>query len=314
MSELVDLPPVRQQVILKRQYPQTLQQTIQMTELTQIADPALGQGDALYLVQVVDLGPYFVEANELDHDLLGLLDGVEVRLGIVLHLMHLLHHRLAPRVPFLLRLFLQLLLHLLEVVVEILRVVQLLRPEVPLEQRSLQPVAELDLFVLDHRALVVRTGEVGVAVDRAVVLAAVGLVPLNADPQFILGVGGRALMLQGAEIPHNPTTVIEQYLPSFQLVPILQVIRLQSLSLGLEEERLDLVLLPHFLIPHGRHRLRLLVCLGRQAFHYSPPIQIRNSKLLKNYSGQSLFNHIRTDAGRSPLIFRSSVSSPLLIL
>lgn len=121
-----------------------------MAELTQIADPALSQRNTLYLIEVVNLGPDLIESNELDHDLLGLLYGVEVGFSIVFHLMNLLHHRLTLSISLLLCLFFQLFLHLLEVVVKILCMVQLLSPEVPLEQSGFQPIAELYLFVFDH--------------------------------------------------------------------------------------------------------------------------------------------------------------------
>lgn len=63
-----------------------------MAQFTQIADPALSQRNTLYLIQVVNLGPDLIESYELDHDLLGLLYGVEIGLSIVFHLMNLLHH------------------------------------------------------------------------------------------------------------------------------------------------------------------------------------------------------------------------------
>lgn len=92
--------------------------------------------------------------------------------------------------------------------------VQLLSPEVPLEQSGFQPIAELYLFVFDHWAFVVGAGEVGEAIDCAVVFASIGLIPLYADPQFILSIGRCALMLQSTKVSHNTTTIIEQYLPS----------------------------------------------------------------------------------------------------
>ena len=99
-----------------------------MAHLSQVAYAALCQRNALYLVQVVDLGPYLVETNELDHDLLGLLYGVEVGLGVILDLVYPLSFTLAL-------LFLpSLLFDQLEVVVDVLGVVQFLRPEVSLEE------------------------------------------------------------------------------------------------------------------------------------------------------------------------------------
>ena len=99
-----------------------------MAHLSQVANAALSQRNALDLVKVVDLGPYLVETNELDHDLLGLLYGVEVGLGVILDLVHPLPLTLA--LLFLPSLFFD----QLEVVVDVLGVVQFLRPEVALEE------------------------------------------------------------------------------------------------------------------------------------------------------------------------------------
>jgi hypothetical protein len=103
----------------------------------------------LDLVEVVDLVPDLIEPDELNEDLFLLLDGVQVRLGVVLDLVDLLSDGLLHLRLFLaLLLVLQLLLDLLDIVVNVLGVVELLDSEVSLEQRNLEPVAKLYLFVL----------------------------------------------------------------------------------------------------------------------------------------------------------------------
>lgn len=113
--------------------------------------------------------------------------------------------------------------------------------------------------------------------------ASISLIPLYADPQLILGIGRCALMLQSTKVSHNAATIIEQYLPSNKFFPILKIIGLQSFCFSFEEERLHLVilLLRPLLIPHCSHSFDLLVCLVRQAFHYTPFDLNTQFKLIK---------------------------------
>lgn len=137
----------------------------------------------MYLVQIVDLGPDLIESNELDHNLFGLLDGVEVGLSIILNLMHLLNHLLAFCILVVLVIaFFEFLFDLLQVIVDILGVMQLFCSEIPFEQSSFQPIPELDLLVFYHRALIGRTAEVLEVIHSAIMLSPVDLVPLNTDP------------------------------------------------------------------------------------------------------------------------------------
>jgi hypothetical protein len=83
-----------------------------VANLAQIAYPALSQRNALDFIQVVDLCPYLVEADELNHDLLRFLDGIEIGVGIVLNLMDLLDSFFAFGVLLLFCLFLEFFLDL----------------------------------------------------------------------------------------------------------------------------------------------------------------------------------------------------------
>lgn len=136
---------------------------------------------------------------------------------------------------------LQLLLYYLEVVVDVLGVVQLLCFKVTFEERYLQSVTELYLLVFQHGALVQRTAEVGVAVDSAVVLASVRLVPLDTDPQLIAPLG-LALMLELSKVSHCSAAVVEQHFASYELLPVLQVESFEPFGLGLEVILLQLAL------------------------------------------------------------------------
>lgn len=80
---------------------------------------------------MIDLVPDLVEPNKLDEDLLGLLDSIEVSLGIILDLMDLLGDgflNLGSFVLFLADLILlfDLVLDLLQVIIDIFGVVQFL--------------------------------------------------------------------------------------------------------------------------------------------------------------------------------------------
>lgn len=159
-----------------------------MPHLPKITDATFRQGNTLDLIQIVDLGPDLIEPHELDHNFLGLLDGVEVCLSIILNLMHLLNHLFTLGIIVLLIAivlpipFLEFLLDQLQVIVDILGVMQLFCSEIPFEQGSFQSIPEFYLLVFDHGALVGRTGEVSEAIDSTIMLSPVGLVPLNTDP------------------------------------------------------------------------------------------------------------------------------------
>lgn len=154
-----------------------------MPHLSEVTDAAFGQGDTLDLIQIVDFGPDLIKANELDHNFLGLLDGVEVCLRIILNLMYLLNSLFALVIlAILLISFLEFLFDLFQVIVDILGVMQLFCSEIPLEQGSFQPIAELYLLVFDHGALIGRTDEVLETIDSTIMFSPIGLVPLNANP------------------------------------------------------------------------------------------------------------------------------------
>lgn len=78
--------------------------------------------------------------------------------------------------------FLQFLLDLLQVIVDILGVMQLFCSEIPLKKGSFQSIPKLYLLVFDHGALIGRTLKVLEAIHSTIMLSPVGLVPLNTDP------------------------------------------------------------------------------------------------------------------------------------
>lgn len=213
-----------------------------MPHLSEIADTAFCQGNTLNLIQVVDLGPDLIETHKFNHNFLRFLDGVEVCLGIILDLMHLLNYFFTlGNLAILLTPFLEFLLDLLQIIVDILGVMQLFCSEIPLKQGSFQSIPKLYLLVFDHGALIGRTLEVLEAIDSTIMLSPVGLVPLNTDPKLVLAVSRKTLMLQLAKVPHNSTTVVEENLPSDQFLLAGQVVLLQSLCLSLKVKRLHLI-------------------------------------------------------------------------
>ena len=138
-------------------------------------------------------------------------------------------------------LLLDLVLDLFQVVVDVLGVVQLLRFKIPFEHRDLQSVTELYFLVFYERTLVGRTLEVVVTFDGPVVLASVLLLPLNTDPGLVGAVGRLAFVHEGPKVSDNAGRVVEEHLPSNQLLLVLEIILLQPFGLSLEVVALSLI-------------------------------------------------------------------------
>lgn len=112
---------------------------------------------------------------------------------------------------------------------------KLLRPEVSLEQGSLQLVAKLYLLELDHRPPFLLALEVLMPIDRAVVLSAPLLVPLQPHPHFACGVGRLPLMAELAHEADCPGAIVEDDSAVEELGGVGEVVVLESSGFGFEE-------------------------------------------------------------------------------
>lgn len=182
-----------------------------MSDLSQIAYPALSQRYALDFIQIVDLIPDFIEANELDHNLLGLLDGVKISLSVVFNGVDFF----SPSLLYLsvlrfrgLTLF-EVVLDLFEIIIDILGVMKFFCSEISFEKCSFQSIAKLNLFVFDHGAHIVRAREVLIAVHCSVVFSSIQIIPFNTNPQLILGSRRFPRMQERSEISHDSCAIIE---------------------------------------------------------------------------------------------------------
>lgn len=79
-AELEDLVPVRYEVVLQREDLEEAEDVGKVAPWPQVADAAFSERNAVEFLKVIDLGPHFVEPHELHHDLLALLQGVDVGL------------------------------------------------------------------------------------------------------------------------------------------------------------------------------------------------------------------------------------------
>jgi len=70
IAKLVDLVPVRDEVILERELLEVLKEAVEVSQVAEVTDLALCEGDALQFIEVVDFVPNLVEADKLNEDLL----------------------------------------------------------------------------------------------------------------------------------------------------------------------------------------------------------------------------------------------------
>lgn len=79
-AQLEHLVPVGDEVVLQREDLEETEDVGKVAPWPQVADAAFSERNTVEFLKVIDLGPHFVEAYELHHDLLALLEGVDVGL------------------------------------------------------------------------------------------------------------------------------------------------------------------------------------------------------------------------------------------
>ena len=133
-----------------------------MSSRPKITNLTLGQRNTLKLIQIIDLRPNLVESDKLYHNPLVLLQSSHIGFRIVLNLVNLflnlltlcLHFIFLFLFLFLLLLFLpstlllQLLLITSQTLINILRMMQLFGPKIPLKQRRFKFIPKFNLLKL----------------------------------------------------------------------------------------------------------------------------------------------------------------------
>jgi hypothetical protein len=98
--------------------------------------------------------------------------------------------------------------------------------EVPFEKSGLKSISKLYFIVFDHRTLVLWALKVFISADSTVMFASTHFIPFNTDPQFFLV--RFASMQKWSKVPGNTTAIIEEYLPTDEIMLMIEIIDFES--------------------------------------------------------------------------------------